>query len=339
MKNRTKELFKIAGAAALTLMLASGAFIGINSVAFALATQPEEMPVTGDVKSAYQVVQIEPEDYTEPALTVIMRENLDENGKPYPHNIPGPSAMPYEEAAQIGARYIYEMFGESIDGKVVEMGYAAWPYSSRAYWHGTVADSLEDLKLPGSGELKFEAEEGFTLAAAEGHIHETLYSFYIDAVTGEWVSIYPTLNIAEPTELGEGKSYTLSPEELEAMQYKAPEDADVYAQVAREFAQRHFRHSTVVSVEFVMISLNQGSRSETIEQAKAYREAYQEDKDKPFTFTLYEKGRSIAFSVTDDTGRTAYVDIYMDTKQVTSLDTTGSDFIPGYTYESIDGVG
>jgi hypothetical protein len=303
MKTSAKDLLKVAGAAALIVTLASVVFIGVNGIAFAAATQPAALPMTDDVKSAYSIQDVAA-DYKTPNLTVIIAENLDGNGKPY--YTPAANTMSPEEAAQIGARYIWDMFGESMDGKTVEMSYTAWPSHSRTHWHGTI---------------------------------EALYGFSIDAVTGEWISIQPRLDIPEPTDPGEGKTYTLSPVQFEALQYEAPANVDEYAEAARAFAQKHFNHSTVTDVEFVRISLNQGGRAAALEASKAYHEAYHEDKNKPFTFTLYEKGRSITFNVTDDTGRTAFVLMDMDSKQVILLDTSDSDFIPGYSYEVEGGIG
>jgi len=43
--------------------------------------------------------------------------------------------------------------------------------------------------------------------------------------------------------------------------------------------------------------------------------------------------------VTDDTGRVADISIDMDTKQVIYLDTTSSDFIPGFNADAPGAVG
>lgn len=342
MKNITKDLLKVAGATALTLTLAVSAFTAANNLAFAAATQPEQLTLTTPAavttpdNSAPKTEESQAA-FIEPELTIIMNKNLDENGKPYSNNIPGANAISYEEAAKIGAQYIWDLYGESIDGKTVEMTYSTQPYSSRAYWHGTVANSKDDLRIPENYET-YPAEEGYTMAATN-LVDKTLYYFVIDAVTGERVSINPNLSIPEPDDLGEGKTYTLSPVQLEAMQYEAPANVDEYAKIAEEFAQMHFNHSEVTSVDFVRISLNQGDRAASIEAAKAYREAYKAGKDKPFTFTLYEVGREITFHVTDDTGRVANISINMDTKQVLYLNTMDSDFIPGYNADDPNGVG
>ncbi len=331
MNKKLKELLKVTGAAALTLAVATAAFLGANSVAYAAATQPEDIPKTTDVKSAYTVVEVPNSGFQEPKLNVVWDDNEGNS-----INQPKTGAMPYEEAAQIGAEYIYDLFGESIDGKTVEMLYSSPEFSSRAHWHGTVANSAEDLKLP--DDIVFELEEGSTVAAG-GFARETLYDFSIDAVTGERISIYSHFDTPLANNLGEGKSYSRSPVELEAMQYEAPANVSEYAEAARAFAQKHFNQTRVVSVEFVRISLNPGDRKAAVAHAKAYQEAYEEDKNKPFNFTLYDAGRSITFNVTDDTGRAALVSVYMDTTQAVNLDSSGSDFIPGYSFEGEGGVG
>ncbi len=332
MNEKQKDILKVTTITVVILMLVAAVFVGVNSISFAMATQPETLPLTDEV-NAYEITQLSLSSDQSPQLAVLWNDN-----EGYPNNQPKAGSMTYEEAAQIGAQYILDMYGESIDGKTVEMLYSAWPFSSRSYWHGTVVNSADDLKLPEDTEFSPLTEDSF-LAASDAEIN-VLYSFSIDAVTGERVSISPHLNIPEPADLGEGKSYTMSPAEMEALQYEAPENVYEYAAVARAFAQKHFNHSEVVSVDFQRISLNQGNRAAFSEYYDAYREAYKAGKDEPFTFTLYDKGRSITFNVTDDTGRVAHVDIYMDTKQVTYLDTAGSDYIPGYTFEGEEeGIG
>ncbi len=337
-KTKTHELRRIVCVSALALAFAATAFIGVNDVVFAAATQPETIPQTDDIKSAEIITDVLPDGFKVPTLNVIWNEN-----EGYDQNQPKADTMSYEEAAEIGARYIFDMYGESIDGKTVKMLYSAWPFSTKTYWHGTVANSEDDLTVPELSkaelvELIKNAAPDSTVVAT-GDAIEALYDFSIDAVTGERVSINSHPDIPTPTNLGEGKTYTLSPVQMEAMQFEAPANVAVYADVARAFAQKHFSHSTVASVEFHRISLNTGDRAATKKHGEAYRKAYEDDKNKPFTFTLYEKGRDITFNVTDSTGRVANVTIDIDTKQITFFDTSGSDFVPGYSYEGEGGVG
>ncbi len=334
--SKTNDLKKVICVSALALTIAASAFIGANNVVFAAATQPETIPTNDTIQLSQVSVNTVPDGYQTPNLNVLWDEN-EGNAQ----NQPKAGAMSYEEAAEIGAQYIFDMYGESIDGKTVKMLYAAWPFSTKTYWHGTVANSEAELKPRDLTDKELAeygmTEEGATVAATG--MSQSLYDFSIDAVTGERVSINSHPDIPAPTNLGEGKTYTLSPVQMEAMQFEAPANVAVYADVARAFAQKHFNHSTVESVEFHRISLNTGDRAATKKHGEAYRKAYEDDKNKPFTFTLYEKGRDITFNVTDSTGRVANVTIDMDTKQITFFDTSGSDFVPGYNYEGEGGVG
>lgn len=317
-KNRVKDLLKIVGVTALTLTLAASAFLGINSLAFAAAAKTELLspvtaPVGPDTKAADNALL---SDYKKPNITVIWDEGLDENGKPYPTNIPSSDSLSPEEAAQIGAQYIWDMTGESIDGLTVKMIYSSWPSYSRSYWTGDVIDPAEVPKTP-------------------DRIQEH-YEFVIDAVTGDRVSLYPYILYPyfdipfTPAMLGEGKTVTMTPLQLETMQYEAPPEVEEFAEIAREYAQKHFNHSKVTSVDFCSITV----RAEDGQ----YIEAYKAGKDIPYSFTIYEKLRIITFSVTDDTGRVAILDIDMDTNLVKSIDAMDSDFIPGYQYESVASV-
>jgi cytochrome c5 len=281
MKSQVKDLLKVAGAAALTLVLAVFAFVGVNHVALAAATQPEPLPLSAAQTSfaantpALQDTKTYPE-YEEPVLNVILDESLDKNGKPY--SVPGANTMTPEEAAQIGAQYIFDMTGEVIDGKTVSMAYMAPQFSNKAYWEGRVANSANDMNMAD-------------------------YAFSIDAVTGESVSINLLKLNAElnRAKYGDGDIVTI----FKSSSDEAPENADEYAAAARTFAEKHFSHSTVAGVDFSTV----------------------------------KSGDVICFDVTDSTGRVASVDVDMGTKQVTYLNTSDSDIVPGYDYKNADYAG
>jgi hypothetical protein len=334
MKSQVNGLLKISGVTALTLALAVSAFVGVNHAAFAAATQPEKLPapaariMTAAEEKNPQNAAAQPE-YKAPKLTVLLGEEFDEKGKPC---LPGKNAMSPEEAAQIGARYIWDMTGESIDGKTVEMSYSALPFSAKTYWRGVVANPADDLKTDFPEPVLFVSEDGSVSTVG----NTTLYSFHIDAVTGERVSIDPGVDIPTPENYGEGKVCVLTQEELEAMRYNAPANVDEYAEIARAFAEKHFNHSTVERVDFRAITLNYGNWEETARQHTAYAES---DKSKPFTYTIYEKGRHITFDVTDSTGRVASVGIDVDSKQATSLSTFDNDIVPGYPNHNPKSIG
>jgi hypothetical protein len=212
------------------------------------------------------------------------------------------------------------------------MRYSALPFSAKTYWRGTVADTADDPKTDFPEPVVWISEDGSVSTVGNA----TLYSFHIDAVTGERVSIDPGDDVTAPEHYGEGKVYTLTREELEAMRYVAPANADEYAEIARAFAENHFNHSTVRSVEFRMVTLNQGGIEEILRQNAASAKA---DQSKPFAYTLYEKGRYITFDVTDSTGRVATVEVNMDSKRASSLNTFDSDIVPGYPNHNPESAG
>lgn len=310
MKNGKKDLLKVIGASALVMTLASAAFLGLNSLTSSATTRPEQLASNTQLSAAVAdadtgVINLKAaatqQEYKTPKLTVILDKDS---------SIPSGNAMSYEEAAEIGAQYIWDMYGDSIDGKTVKMFYCSWSSHTNTYWMGTVADSEKDFEN-----------------------YKSSYIFQINAVTGERVSIGP-LTTSRTSDLGEGKTYTMSPVEMEALQHVAPENVDEYAQIAREAAQKHFNHTKVAAVEFVSISLINSK-----EEAESYRMAWEAGKDKPFTFTLYEKGRQIEFNVTDDTGRVASITIDTGTKVVEYLDTKNNDIVPGFNADIEGSVG
>ncbi|MDR1689062.1 MAG: hypothetical protein LBS21_10690 [Clostridiales bacterium] len=331
MNNHVNGLLKAAGVTALTLVFAVSAFTGVNHLALSAATLPEKLPalsaqiITAAKEKAAQNAAAQTQ-YNEPQLTVILDENfeLDQNGNPC---VPDENAMSPEEAAQIGALYILDMTGESIDGKTVEMSYIALPFYSKTYWRGSVLDSAAIT----ADEKKTENSEPVVYILEDGSVSTTgnneLYSFSIDAVTGERIAINPGDDVTAPENYGEGKLCHLTRGQLEAMRYIAPANADDYAEIARAFAEKHFNHSTVERVEFSAVTLNQGSIDEILAQNAQYAKA---DHSKPFAYTLYEKGRYIIFNVTDSSGRFASVEINADTKRVSSLSTSDNDIVPGY---------
>ena len=131
-------------------------------------------------------------------------------------------ALSPEDAAQIGAKYIWAMFGESIDGTLVHMSYMHLEWSARSYWRGTVIDNVFYKPL--------------------------LFEFEIDAVTGEWRSIS---NLAVLHYLMDKGGNPLLTQEEEHYRLTAlrktltPEEIELYSSITSEFATRHFQNSSV----------------------------------------------------------------------------------------------
>jgi hypothetical protein len=289
-KVKRNEILRVAAVALVCIGLFSAAFIGINTIALAAATsQTETLPPAAAINAPVVNTPIVPvEDtpaYQAPALTV----DVPPNG----WFTPSADALSPEEAADLGARYIWDVTGESIDGKFVSMFYSHAPSSTRAYWHGQVGDS-----------------------AGATEVNDVSYSFTICAVSGEriGIDIWDVLinGMEEGREIRE-----LVLQGLESI----IDDAQlaISAQSAREYAQRHFNNTVVVSVEFQKATPNAVGRD-------ASENAY---------FTDY----LLIFTVTDNTGREADVRIFMESGQLFHISTQHNDVIPGYRYEGGSGIG
>ena len=329
-KTRGKDILKVAVVSALAIGMFSAAFMGANSLALAAATSGTEIiPPIAEPVSVTQ--NLPPEGFVQPNLTVIASPAL--NG--HANNIVSAHAMPMEEAAGLGAQYIWDVFGESIDGMYVEMLFANWPSNSRTYWIGTVRRNrpveVPDIETSVDAQGRtYIANETVHIEARIYNVNNVLYRFMIDAVTGLRVSISPwsgTVAMSCPKELEAAMYLRTSPERIEwqkrwqdmdahaRMVYLGltSEDIEAYAQTARGFTERHFNNSTVVDfsdgVPHVGIVIDNNGNA-------------------AFEFT------SVTFTATDDTGREAIVTIEAGTHSLSAsgIVTEHNDFIPGFSY-------
>ena len=224
--NKVKDYVKVVVISTLCIALYSAGFIGINRLVFAAASSGTESIAltTAPIVMPEEITQQEPEGFQSPSITVYvpMRE--------WHHDAStNPLALSAEEAAELGAKYIWEMFGISLDGKVIEMAYSNWPSMTRANWQGFVGYSMEEI-------------ENFN----------TLFFFTLDAVTGERIDIHCTRG-GLMTHL---EDLEATVEEIMYIrrnywaQTEPPENVDEYLQIAKNFAAKHFQNSTVVSYSF-----------------------------------------------------------------------------------------
>jgi hypothetical protein len=297
-----KGIIRTAIASVLSITFFSALWVGANSLAFAAASgKTESIPaLAAPVYTAAE--KAAPEGYQKPSVTVY--ESLYESQPAQKRSV---HTLSPEEAAEIGALYIWEMFGESIDGKMVEMVYTSYPSSTRTYWHGAVADSMAEL-------INAEA----------------LFRFDLDAVSGERIGIDQDLSKRfdymqnDPTITGDD-IHSLRERMIKVYEAgllpKSPENLDEYAQIAKAYAQKHFNRSTIVSVEFESAS--------------------------PSLFGLYinEDGgpsikyQTVVFNITDDTGREAKTAVVTDIHQLFYLSTQDNDIVPGFNADLPGGIG
>jgi len=189
--SKSKEILRLITACVLSVVLLSAAFIGFNQLAFATVTnRTEPLPPVASPAAAYvaadvaptQEMQVNDSDsetyevneivFVPPALTVI-----EAPWQRY-HAIPS-SAIAMEDAAQIGARYIWDVFGTNIDGMYVQMMFADHASQTNTWWSGTVF-----VEHPDNPTINYivnvYGDERFALP---------VYSFTINGITGERISI------------------------------------------------------------------------------------------------------------------------------------------------------
>ena len=224
-------------------------------------------------------------------------------------------ALPMEEAAQIGAEYIWDIFDVSIDGMHVEMLFADWPSSSRTYWSGNVARSAEALDI-----------------RSDGGGSEVLYMFLIDAETGMRVDIWGGQRSRAFTEISEEemeellalRTAQIMMEFFEqglygriAMLEITDETLEAYTKTATNLAERHFNNSAVTYVAILNDEWSGISamveRNETGEKVLVLQ--------------------TLTFMATDDTGRTAYISISATGIQNgLNISTQHNDQIPDFCF-------
>ena len=297
-KQKGNEIIKVAMAAVLSIGLFSAAFIGANNFALAAATgKTESIPSAAATVNIPATATVTPEDYQKPELTVYIPEN--------PWYTVNPNAISAEEAAELGALYIWDMFGESMDGKVVEMYYSAWESHTRAYWHGNVANTLDDLTHNGTTDSMPVS-------------YNPVYSFTVCATSGERIDIDKKVSHA----VGDDVSAALSAlhndrnrrDELVNLRsaQQPPEHLDEYYQAAKDFTAKHFVDTDIVSVVF--------------------RNASAVGFDLDENGKLFIAAQQLLFTVTDNTGREAEVSISRETKELLHIITQHNDVVPGYSY-------
>jgi hypothetical protein len=306
-----KEIIKVVSATALCLGIFGAAFLGINRITLASATegtQPLQLPPPAVNISAANVALVVSEENRKPdmELNVIFESDT----------VPSRNALTPEAAAEIGAQYIWDMFGESIDGKSVQMTYSNPPATTRAFWIGVVF------------------EQGTRLINRESSIEDrmqfgrsTHFTFTVDAITGEWVNISTNSHWTEMSDeirtardaareerltLSQGALTEIMTSERQLYAFsRNTQQLDEYIEAVRGIAQKHFSTSEVMSVELIDVA--------TI--------AYDFNEN-----GLFPANRQLVFEVTDSTGRIADIAITETTKQLIWLNTAMNDIIPGWNY-------
>ena len=342
---KTKGFLKVALVVALAIAMLSVSYMGINHLALTAATGRTEVLPKHTVSVVMpqpvheEVIEVFPgdilfdarqqraevsatadskpeqlnESFTVPQLTVF--EN------PYQHyHLISPNALSMDEAALLGAYYIWDVFGVCIDGKYVRMLYSAHRFLSRTLWTGAVSTNLEAL-IPQPG-------------VASSYIRGRTYQFVIDGVTGDRIDIWQFSQDHGPPSQEELEAhmnsrnaivrsgwFNMSLEEQKAKIGLTPEQLEAYTQLAIERASRHFNTSTVVEI---FLGDNSPNPVLTIDGSV--------DENGEEIFVLVW----LLFTAIDCTGREASVSIPAQTAgwrfPGTGVATLHNDFLPGFYY-------
>jgi len=258
---KKKDIFKMALGSLLGIVLFGLMFLGMSYASFAMvAGEPTELSTFSEEIVVPEILAHE--DFVMPELTLVrgwnhMTDHIDD----------GDILMSMEEAAQIGALYIWDVFGESIDGMIVEMTY------TYARWDGMVMIYDEETL---SWLQKTTEERDELWWGADPEIHERMerfwdgrvFSFAIDGITGA------RIRISRPhffqVELAEDPSHIVTREEARAafdmrhhaLMWNEPDpfplyltesEMELYLQMARTYAERHFAFTNVADVVFEQV--------------------------------------------------------------------------------------
>jgi len=333
-------LARVAVVSALSVGALGAALIGVNNFAFAYATG-------GSATLPIEAISLAA---TAPAATANVQGNRQMPSQQAPQRGPGPfegqstierqspgsdmqrmperpqqsipaNAISTEAATQIGAQYILDVFGESIEGMHVDIFFTAWPGHSRQHWGGRVTLS-EDPR----------AQNG------------VMYNFLIDAITGERIDI-SRIELRQQAGAADelmrnwrmsDDMRTLSEMEDNAlMAYLGftQSQLEYYTEQAIAYAQRHFEDSTVASAVL-------GRRLVDMSGTPMLFSGLQVNPAIDANGNVRTVIGSLAFTITDSTGREAFVSVTTAEAdfQHVSISTQANDVMPGFNYER-HGVG
>jgi len=271
----------------LGILLLSAIFVTANRLIFANATDRE--------------IPLPP---ISPDPIVLTRTDAVPEGFPFPefyiHHMgseieTSPNALTAEEAALLGAKYIWEMFGVDISDTSMYVGYSRFPTSTRYHWGGQVGVF------------------GALYPAPDWYV-KWLFSFAIDSVTGERIEIHDyrkdEIEVFGETVSGGGHQRLV----------------EIFKEIAEIYAERHFNFTEIVSISY------EGMRN--MDDHRIYFQGDDGQQHFRITGDLcchiWNGETLLSFTATDETGRSANLAISMETQRLAYLTTRHNDIIPGW---------
>ena len=322
-----KEFVKVMGIALVCIGLFCAAFIGINSRTLAaIQDEPESValdPVTVAAPPAPLEEVVPPQDFQSPTVTTYVFVK--------PDQYPGTNNLSPEEVVEFAAMYIWEMLGVCVDGTHFNIWYTNCPSATRSTWSGSVKTrSVSDIAYVIDDEdeeaititrMRLVEKDGETVLVEDPTLAypyweepRQLFSFSIDAITGERISL---LKITPELFTSENRR-----DLLHANQDLIPatiDNIEEYKNAALDFAKRHFNNTEIVSIEF----------------DRAFPALLGKDDS---GYVVVQTIR-LDFLATDSTGREAEIMILSGTMDLHSINTHHNDMIPGFVFEGCPGPG
>ena len=259
MKSRAKENLKVAGVSVLAIGLFSTAYLGANNIALATATSGSTLlsasyvaqvstPVVSIPNAEQRLSATDSSVFVPPSITV--------ERSPFQYDDIPANVMPMEEAAHVGARYVWDTFGVNIDGMFVIMNYDnCWFRPGRGRWTGSVA-------LPADEASSIYATWHSVIGEVPWLWGATVFTFTVDATSGERLEIaYRTPRGNHPPQVIEHDTQPLwesaqglaiqamTDYEVAAFIGLSSEQLEAYRQEALAIAQAHFIDADIASVE------------------------------------------------------------------------------------------
>lgn len=201
-KKRKNGTLKTMLAAALMVGAVSGIFYGGVQVAATAentktTTLPTSYPMSINSSSTPEQVKI-PDGYVKPDYTV-----ADNSLEYYRNTKPTANDISRDKAAEIGVQALWSAFELDLNGKTIEMGYDPAEGITRAKW---------------SGEYWIDGQKGPD--------HE-VYTFTVDAVTGEICQVVYGRILDVNADLGYDAQLAKNPSDIEAIAQKFAEKLGV----------------------------------------------------------------------------------------------------------------
>lgn len=195
MERKKKSILRTVAAGTMAISLCSTIFIGNNNTAMAMALDREEsIPIVYNISTTSINMA---KNYVKSNYKVLENKIMSSENT---------SALTSNQAAEVGAQYLWDMFQVDLEGKTIYMSYFIDHSVAKAYWKGDIIETgIDILEEPPS------------------------YSFVIEAISGKRVSISKPFEEKETT-------VPFNPTKL-AEEYRG--NCDEYLNLAKQIIEKH----------------------------------------------------------------------------------------------------